>query len=118
MAKQKKQIYKDGGEGDPTLSLEFAKEHLEELKEATVLQAQFKADAAGDWQEYNVRFFTALGQEFLFSGLNVGYRGHGPKTLIKVLKLIKWTINQEVVFQNQKLQVARELPNQDTEDEE
>lgn len=110
VAKSKKQVSKDGGEGDPTLSLEFAKQYVEELSDATVLQAQFKADAQGDWQEYNVRLYTALGQEFWFSGLNCGYKGHGPRTLVKILKLINWTINQEVVFQNEKLQVARELP--------
>lgn len=117
VAKSKKQIFRDEGEGETTLSLEFAKQHLEELSESTVLQAQFKTDAKGDWQEYNVRFYTPLGQEFWFSGLNCGYRGHGPRTLIKILKLIKWTINQEVVFQNEKLQVARELPSVGTEEE-
>lgn len=117
MAKSKKQIYKDGGLGDPTLSLEFAAQHLEELSESTVLQAQVKADATKDWQEYNVRFSTPLGQEFWFSGLNLGYKGSGPRALVKILKLIGWTVNDDVIYINEKLQIARELPSTNVDEE-
>lgn len=117
MAKNKKQVYKDGGGGDPAASLEFAKEHLVELKASTVLQAQLKADAKGDWQEYNVRLYSPLGHEFWFSGLNCGYKGAGPRTLAKVLKLIDWNLNLEVIFINEKLQIARELSGADEEED-
>lgn len=106
----KRTYYKDLGEGDSNASLEFAKLHLDNLKMATSLVAQFKADATGDWVTYNVRFANDLKQEFHFSGLNVGYRGQGPRTLVKVLKLIGWQVNDEIIFINDKLQIARELP--------
>lgn len=106
----KKAIFKDDGLGDSFSSLEYAKAHLDDLSEATTVKAEIKADAKGEWATYNVRFGTPLGQEFWFSGLNIGYRGTGPRTLVKVLKLINWEVNDEIIFINEKLEIARELP--------
>lgn len=111
MSKGKKQVYRDAGAGDSTHSLEFAQLHLEELSMATSITAYSKNVApSAEWDMYNVRFATPLGQEFQFSGLNIGYKGTGPQTFVKVLKLIGWNINKDVLFQNEELQIVRELP--------
>lgn len=108
--KNKNEILKDEAEGFSEASLTFAKFHKKALSLATTLEAKFKADGEGDWNEYNVRFYNPLGQEFWFSGLNCGYKGSGPQALVKVLKLIKWKVNPDLVFINEELQIAREVP--------
>lgn len=111
MAKSKNLVFKDSGEGNPSDSLQFAKDHLEDLSQATFIKAvQNSVASSREWGQFNVRFTTPLGQEFHFSGLNIGYKGSGPQTFIKVMKLINWTINPDVVFINSELQIARELP--------
>lgn len=110
MPKPNKMIYKDDGEGYSEASLEFAKDHLKDLSQSVTLSAKFKADAKGDWSEFNTRFFTLLGDEIWLSGCNVGYKGQGPRTLVKILKLINWNLNEDVVYINNELQVTRELP--------
>jgi hypothetical protein len=117
---RQKDIYKDLGEGYSSSSLDFAKNYVDQLKNATTVESIFKSDGRGDWATYNTRFTTPFGQEFWFSGLNCGYGGEGPRTLVKILKLIGWTVNPEVIYNedNKHLKIARDLPPQKSDEEE
>lgn len=108
----KKQIYRDSGLGDPEESLLFAQQNQLQLKTAIKLKACFNGTAINrEWGTYNVRFTLQNGSEVQFSGFNVGYKGSGPQALIKALQLIKWSINKEVIYINESLEITREISN-------
>lgn len=113
---KKLKIIKDTGAEDPSLSLLFAQEHTAELEKAVLLQAHFKtAGPTAEWNTYNVRFTTSDKVQLWFSGLNINYRGNGPQTLLKILKLSGWNINKDLVYINEHLKVARKLPDSEKE---
>jgi hypothetical protein len=116
---RKNDIFKDAGEGDSPSSFNFAQNYIDQLKNVTTLEVVFKSDAKGEWSTYNTRFTTPLGQEFWFSGLNCGYGGEGPRTLVKILKLIGWVVNSEFIYSkdNMHIKIARDLPPQKNEEE-